>query len=124
MSPGQDAVTEYRPRRVLIKVADPIDDPGPARVGVPAFEPSGSAASVPRTQWIAPVGPPVVADLASSPRRAGAISGAMVARELDRLLLIRKGKILRDGPPAGVLEPELIRTAFELDRRLPWWGER
>lgn len=47
-----------------------------------------------------------------------------LARELDRLLLIRKGRILADGPPGAVLEPELIRTAFELDRRLPWWGER
>ncbi len=39
-----------------------------------------------------------------------------LARELDRLLLISKGRILADGPPGGVLEPELIRTAFELDR--------
>jgi len=38
-----------------------------------------------------------------------------LARTLDRLLLIRDGRILADGPPVSVLEPGLIRRAFNLD---------
>jgi hypothetical protein len=84
-SSRQDLVTEYRPRRALVEVADPIDDADLDRVEVPAFESAASAASIPRTRWTAPVGPPVVEDLASSQRQPGVINAALVARELDRL---------------------------------------
>lgn len=101
VSSGEAAATEYRPRRALIEVADPIDDAGTDQVEVPAFEPGGSAVPVPRTQWIAPVGAPVAEDLASSPRQAGAINGAVVARELDRLKTTDSRWVCLNSIPGG-----------------------
>jgi len=48
----------------------------------------------------------------------------MLARELDRLLVLRQGELLADGLPGELLQPELICRTFDLDpavqRSLAW----
>lgn len=77
--------TEYRPRRAIVEVVGLNDGSATGRTEIPAFKPGGSAESIPRTQWTAPVGPPVVEDLASSQPCREAADARSVARELDRL---------------------------------------
>ncbi len=44
----------------------------------------------------------------------------LLARELDRLLVLGGGTVLADGAPDRVLRPELIRRTFALERPLAW----
>jgi iron complex transport system ATP-binding protein len=48
----------------------------------------------------------------------------MLARDLDRLLVLRQGELLADGLPGELLQPELICRTFDLDpaaqQRLAW----
>jgi len=48
----------------------------------------------------------------------------MLARDLDRLLVLRQGELLADGLPGELLQPELICRTFDLDpaaqRSLAW----
>ena len=47
----------------------------------------------------------------------------VLARQLDRLLMIRQGQLLADGLPVEVLQQELVREAFQLDARFQLqWG--
>jgi iron complex transport system ATP-binding protein len=38
-----------------------------------------------------------------------------LAANVDRILLLAEGRCIADGPPADVLQPSLIRRAFDLD---------
>jgi iron complex transport system ATP-binding protein len=40
---------------------------------------------------------------------------AMAARHCDRLVALRDGLVLADGPPRGVLTAELVRTLYDVD---------
>ncbi len=44
----------------------------------------------------------------------------VLARELDRLLVIRDGALLAEGPPKEIFDPSLIRRTFDLDRPVGW----
>jgi ABC-type cobalamin/Fe3+-siderophores transport system ATPase subunit len=44
----------------------------------------------------------------------------LLARELDRLLVIGDGAVLADGRPDAVLKPDLIRRTFSLRRPVAW----
>lgn len=44
----------------------------------------------------------------------------LLARELDRLLVLGDGTLLADGPPGQVLHPDLVRRTFALERPLSW----
>lgn len=44
----------------------------------------------------------------------------LLARELDRLLVVRQGKLLADGLPSELLQPELICRTFDLDGAVQW----
>jgi hypothetical protein len=79
------SATEYRPRRALIEVVDPIDEAELDPVPAPAFQPAPSAGAIPSTLWAAPVGPPVVEDLAAVLWQPAALGATIVAKELDRL---------------------------------------
>ena len=41
----------------------------------------------------------------------------LAARICDRLVLLHEGAVLADGPPAEVLTPSLLRTAYGVDAR-------
>lgn len=75
----------YRPRRAVADL-EPIDDFDPDRAEAPSFRPGPFAASLPRAQWTAPLGPPVVQDLAASGWDTSSAGAHMVVRELDRLV--------------------------------------
>ncbi|MGE3258173.1 MAG: ABC transporter ATP-binding protein [Geobacter sp.] len=44
----------------------------------------------------------------------------MLARELDRLLVLRQGELLADGLPGELLQPELVCRTFDLDPTARW----
>lgn len=44
----------------------------------------------------------------------------MLARELDRLLVLRQGELLADGLPGELLQPELVCRTFDLDPDAQW----
>lgn len=44
----------------------------------------------------------------------------MLARDLDRLLVLRQGELLADGLPSQLLQPELICRTFDLDPAAQW----
>jgi iron complex transport system ATP-binding protein len=44
----------------------------------------------------------------------------ILARELDRLLVVRDGSLLADGPPTDVFDSCLIRRTFDLNRPVGW----
>lgn len=43
-----------------------------------------------------------------------------LVRELDRLLVVRNGELLADGPPVDIFSQDLIRQTFDLDRPVGW----
>ncbi len=43
---------------------------------------------------------------------------AFAARYADRLLVLDRGRLVADGPPAGVLTPDLLRAVFRMDAEL------
>lgn len=43
-----------------------------------------------------------------------------LVRELDRLLVVRNGELLADGPPREIFSQNLIRRTFDLDRPVVW----
>lgn len=44
----------------------------------------------------------------------------LLARDLDRLLVLRQGELLADGLPGELLQPELICRTFDLDPTSGW----
>ena len=46
----------------------------------------------------------------------------MAARYCDRLLLLDGGAVVAEGPPAGVLTPDLLRQVYGIDARVETGG--
>lgn len=69
-----------------------------------------------------------VMDLLQTEARAGALVVAvlhdltMAARYCDRLLLIDRGTVVADGPPAKVLTPANLRAVYGIDARVDTGG--
>lgn len=74
----------YQPRRALIDPCERND----AEAGLPPLpdhEPAAFGGPQLSCHWLAPVGPPAVADLGLASWQPGAMRAPLVARELDRL---------------------------------------